>query len=213
MAKAVYVLGGGGHARAVLDALLAGDVKVTGILDPSLSARDRILGVPIVGDDAYLDDLHPSNFLLVNGLGANPRVERRRELFESMKRRGFSFAQVRHPSTIVGREGEIGEGVQLLAGAVLQAHVRIGDNAVVNTAASVDHDCMIGANAFVSPGAVLCGDVTVGESAFIGAGATVLPGIAIGANAIVGAGGVVTRAVEAGWTVAGNPAVRIGVHI
>lgn len=213
MVKAVYVLGGGGHARAVLDALLASDVKVAGVLDPSLSTQHRVLGVPVMGGDSFLDELDPKSFLLVNGLGANPRVEPRKEIYESMKRRGFTFAPVRHPFAVVGRQGVLGEGSQLLAGSVLQPLVQLGENAVVNTGASIDHDCVIGANAFISPGAVLCGGVTVGESAFIGAGATVLAGVAIGANAIVGAGGVVTRAVEAGWTVAGNPAVRIEVHV
>ena len=42
------------------------------------------------------------------------------------------------------------------------------------------------------------------------AGAIVLPGITIGDGAIVGAGAVVTRNVEAGATVAGNPARPVG---
>ena len=196
----------------VLDALLSSGLGVAGVLDPNLKIGNQVFGVPVIGGDEILNQIAPNEVLLVNGLGANPCVSSRRRLFENMKARGFSFDAVRHPSAVVGPECGLGESSQIMAGAVLQNRVRIENNAVINTRASIDHDCAIGAHAFVSPGAVLCGVVTVAESAFIGAGALVLPGIHIGANAIVGAGAVVTKAVPAEWTVAGNPAVKIGMN-
>lgn len=48
--------------------------------------------------------------------------------------------------------------------------------------------------------------VRIGRNVWIGGGAIVLPGVTIGDDAIIGAGAVVTRDVEAGATVAGNPA-------
>jgi UDP-perosamine 4-acetyltransferase len=127
-----------------------------------------------------------------------------------MKARGFAFSSVQDPSAVMGRECEMGEGCQVMAGAVLQCRVKIGSNAVINTRSSVDHDCTIGPHAFISPGATLCGNVTLAESAFVGAGAVVLPGIGVGESAIVGAGAVVTKPVPTRWIVAGNPAVKIG---
>ena len=210
MASAIYLLGGGGHGRVALDALLECGVQVDGVLDPHLKAGDLVFGVPVLGGDDFLEHVDPGDALLVNGLGANPLVRKRRMLFEGLKARGFSFDAVHHPSAVVGRECRRGEGSQIMAGAVLQAHVEIGENAVVNTRASIDHDCVVGAHAFIAPGAVLCGLVTVDESAFIGAGAVVLPGVRIGADALVGAGAVVTQAVSNGSTVMGNPAVKTG---
>ena len=212
MSKQVFLLGGGGHGRVVLDALLASGLSVAGVLDPNLKVGDQVFGVPVVGGDEFLDQLAPTNVLLVNGLGANPDVNHRKRLFESMKALGVSFDAVRHPSAVISQECEMGESSQIMAGAVLQNRVRIGNNAVINTRASIDHDCVIGAHAFVSPGAVLSGDVTVSESAFIGTGAVVLPGIQIGENAIVGAGAVVTKSVSSEWIVLGNPAVKIRMN-
>lgn len=212
MSKQVFLLGGAGHGRVVLDALLSSGVNVAGVLDPNLKVGDQVFGVPVMGGDELLGQVAPTDVLLVNGLGANPCVRSRKRLFENLKARGFSFDAVRHPSVVIGPECDLGESSQIMAGAVLQNRVRIGDNAVINTRASVDHDCVIGAHTFVSPGVVLSGDVLAGESAFIGAGAVVLPGIEIGANVVIGAGAVVTKRVPDGWIVAGNPAVKIRMN-
>jgi serine acetyltransferase len=85
----------------------------------------------------------------------------------------------------------------------------IGNDAIVNHAANVDHECCIDEGVHIAPGAVLCGCVTVGRDAFIGAAATVLPRLSIGAGATVGAGAVVTRDVPPGTTVVGVPARRL----
>ena len=212
MAKSVYLLGSGGHGRVVLDTLLSSGVNVAGILDPNLKAGDYVFEVSVMGGDEFLDQLLPADVLLVNGLGANPYVYARKNLFEKLKARGFSFDAVRHPSAVIGQECNLGTSSQIMAGAVLQNRIRVGDNAVINTHASVDHDCVIGTHAFVSPGVVLSGEVMVGESAFIGAGAVVLPGIEIGVNVVIGAGAVVIKSIPDGWIVAGNPATKFGMN-
>lgn len=52
--------------------------------------------------------------------------------------------------------------------------------------------------------------VRIGRNVWIGGGAIILPGITIGDDAVIGAGSVVTKDVEAGATVVGNPARRVG---
>lgn len=212
MSKQIFLLGVGGHGRVVLDALLSRGSGVAGVIDPNMEVGTQVFDVLVKGDDNFLNQVMPKDVLLVNGLGANPSVLNRKKLFEDMKSRGFSFDLVQHPSAVIGRECDLGEGSQIMAGVVLQQRIMIGNNTVINTRASIDHDCVIGANVFVSPGAVLCGTVTISESAFIGAGAVLLPEIQIGENAIVGAGAVITKPVPAKWIVAGNPAVKIGMN-
>lgn len=211
MSKQVFLLGGGGHGRVVLDALLSSGINVAGVLDPGLKVG-ALFGVPVLGGDEFLDQVAPTDVLLANGLGANPCVHSRKRLFEDLKARDFSFGAAGHPSAVIGLECDLGESSQIMAGAVLQNRVRIGDNVVINTRACVDHDCVIGRHTFISPGVVLSGNILVGESTFIGAGAIVLPGIEIGTHVIIGAGAVVTKSVSDGWIVAGNPAVKIGMN-
>lgn len=210
MTKAVYLLGGGGHAKTVLDTLLQMRLTVAGVLDARLEKGDSLLGIRVLGCDEYLEGLDSGNIQLVNGIGANPHVGVRRNLFERLKARGFQFQNALHPSVLQGQGVELSEGCQVLLGAVLQQGVRVGANGVINTGARIDHDCRIGDHAFVAPGAILCGNVEVQQEAFIGAGAVLLPGVRIGRRAIVGAGAVVTKPVPDGWVVVGNPARKMG---
>ncbi len=96
-----------------------------------------------------------------------------------------------------------------MAGAVLQTGCRMGENVIINTRASVDHDCIIACHTHVSPGAVLCGNVQVGQGSHIGAGATVIQGVRIACNGMVAAGAVVIRDIPEGVTVAGVPAKEL----
>jgi UDP-perosamine 4-acetyltransferase len=194
----------------LLDAMLVSGICVNGIIDPRKSIGSIIFGVPVLGDDAWLNQADPRKLTLANGLGAPSNTILRKTFFKNWTRKGFQFESIRHPTASIGREVVLSDGSQIMAGVILQCSVKIGENAVVNTRASVDHGCEIGPHAFIGPGVTLCGDVHVGDGAFIGAGATVLPGINIGQNAIVGAGAVVIREVANGNVVTGNPAREIG---
>lgn len=106
----------------------------------------------------------------------------------------------RHPTA------EVGTGVQLMARSHVGLFSALGDYAIVNTAAIIDHDCHIGRGVHVMGGCALASYVSVDDYASIGTNATVLPHRRIGEGAFVGAGSVVTRDIPP-WCVAfGSPA-------
>jgi acetyltransferase-like isoleucine patch superfamily enzyme len=82
----------------------------------------------------------------------------------------------------------------------------LGEGCIVNTAASVDHECRLEEGVHLAPGARLAGCVRVGRNATIYTGAAVLPRIAIGEGAVVAAGAVVSADVPPYTLVAGIPA-------
>lgn len=211
--RLVVLLGAGGHGSVVLDALLDSDIKVFGIIDPGLPVGQTVFDVPVLGGDEWLDQVEPGSVFLVNGIGEYPFSNTRSRFFGTWKARGHSFLSVFHPHAFVGRNTMFCEGCQIMAGSIVQCRATVSENVVINTRASVDHDCYIGPHTFIGPGAILCGGVHVGDNAFIGAGAIVLPGIAIGNNATIASGALVTRDVCCDGFVVGSPATlrdRVG---
>jgi len=105
---------------------------------------------------------------------------------ERLKKEEWRFAPAQiHPRAYVARDVVIGEGTVVMAGAVIQPGARIGRHCIVNTCASVDHDCLVKDYAHIAPGAHLCGNVHVGEGALIGVGVGVAPGARIPAWSLV----------------------------
>ena len=204
MSLPIIIIGGGGHAKVVIEALRQAGHKVVGAVDTDGAKHGKdVLGVKMLVDENAVLSLDSSGIELANGLGP---IEPRRAIFKRFRVKAFRFATVRHPSAVIADSAIVGEGAQIMAGAVVQPDVSLGENSLVNSRASVDHDCDIGMHAHVAPGATLAGGVRVGDGSLIGAGATVLENVRIGAACMVGAGAAVVGDVADGITVVGVPA-------
>lgn len=207
MSGPVLLLGAGGHAKVLIEALRAAGVTIAGILEANHKlVGSTVSGISVLSEEKGLLDFPPAQIRLVNGVGSIRSTELRRKVFQRFHDLGYRFAVVVHPSAVVASDVVLEEGAQVMAGCVLQPGCRIGFDAIVNTRASLDHDCFIGPHAHIAPGVTLSGAVTVGEAAHVGTGATVIQGIEIGAASLVAAGSVVVRDVTAHTTVRGVPA-------
>ena len=208
--QAVILIGAGGHARVLLDALALNQVAVLGLTDADQGKHGQLLeGSRVLGDDSVLERFAPQTTLLVNALGSTDTMRPREQAYERLRARGYRFMTVVHPSAVVAKSAQLGEGVQLMAGAIVQPGASVGDNSLVNTGAQLDHDCVVGRHVHVAPGATLSGAVRVGNASHIGTGATVVQRITIGARCLIAAGAVVTADVADAERVAGVPARRI----
>jgi UDP-perosamine 4-acetyltransferase len=208
----VIVLGAGGHAKVVIDLLQKLGRSVLAALEPAPPAEPRrLLGVPVEGEEKRLAGLAPDSVDLALGIGmpaADPikGLAARRALAGALRARGFRFPALVHPSAIVGAECTIGDGAQVMAGAVLQAGSRVGAFAIINTGARVDHDCVLGEACHIAPGATLGGNVRVGEETLVGIGATVRQGTEIGQRVLIAGGAMVIDNVPDAARRAGVPA-------
>jgi sugar O-acyltransferase (sialic acid O-acetyltransferase NeuD family) len=213
MAKDIVFWGATGHAKVLHEALAPTDIRLIALFD-NRNLASPILPTPVfvgkAGFDTWLS-LQPNSgadLLFAIAIGG-ARGRERLDLFDWVLGRGLSAHTIVHRAAYVAGDAHLGDGCQILAHATICTRARLGQTVIVNTAASVDHDCVVGDGVHIAPGARLTGQITVGACAFIGAGAVILPRLTIGDNAIVGAGAVVTRDVPAYVTVVGNPARKL----
>jgi UDP-2-acetamido-3-amino-2,3-dideoxy-glucuronate N-acetyltransferase len=123
---------------------------------------------------------------------------------------------------------DIGDGTKIGSFVEIQKGARVGRNCKVSSHTFICEGVTIEDEVFIGHGVIFINDkyphatsargflqtdsdwevvpTTVKRGASIGSGATVLCGVTIGERVIVGAGAVVTSDVQAGATVAGNPA-------
>ncbi len=203
--KPVIIIGAGGHAKVLFDCLRLQGVKVLGMLDKE-GAENGNSNLPIIGDDSAISAYPSDTVELVNGLGSVGNMNLRTSIFSKFKNLGYCFRNVIHPSAVIAHDCELGEGVQVLAGAVINTGTKIGANTILNTGAIVDHECIVGSHVHIAPGCTLSGGIHIGDGTHVGTGATIIQGINIGSHALVAAGAVVVKNVPDGKKVMGVPA-------
>lgn len=168
----IIVIGAGGHAKVVIDTLTVSGHTPAGAtdLDPS-RWDDEIAGVRVIGDDSSLEKFRKETTLLANGVGAAGSMSRRIALLRTLRAAGYRFVNVEHPAATISADVVLGEGSQVLAGALVQPGLKAGVNVIINTGSQVNHDCWLGDHVHIAPGVVLGGGVSVGDEATVGEGA------------------------------------------
>jgi len=213
IAAPLIVLGGGEHARVVIEAAQTqpGRWAVQGYVAPA--ASDGGADVPWLGDDAALaarlEELPATDRpWLVLGFGGGETSDGLAARAATTERfgPGTRWATVVHATAWVSPTARLQEGAVVLAGAVVNTGADVGRHAIVNSGAVVEHDVRVGDGSHVAPGAVIGGGTRIGENAFIGLGARVRDHVDIGAGAVIGMGAVVVESIAPGVTVVGVPA-------
>ena len=204
----VVLVGAGGHAKVVADILSRSGVEIAGCICPSGSSE--LTGIPWLGDDDALESLTARGFTAMHiAIGDNAR---RRTMALCAKAAGFRLVSAVSECATVSQKAQIDAGVAIMPGAVVNADTFVGECAIINTGASVDHDCRIGAYVHIAPGCHIAGRAIVEEGAFLGVGVSVIPRMTIGSWAVVGAGAAVVRPVPEAVTAVGVPARIIRHH-
>lgn len=188
--------GASGHAKVIIDVIHSLSLKVDHIFDDDQNVR-------------FLEGNRVSHKLteeFCNGetiisIGNN---EIRKKVSEDFS--GRIHSAICHSSAIISPSAQLMKGTVVMANASVNASAIIGEHCIINTGATVEHDCMLENLVHISPNAALAGGVKVGEGSHIGIGAVVIPGISIGKWVTVGAGAVVINNIPDRVVVVGNPA-------
>ncbi|MDF3027325.1 MAG: sugar O-acyltransferase, sialic acid O-acetyltransferase NeuD family [Fluviicola sp.] len=203
MEKAVYLVGGSGHALVVREIIVLNHMYIKGYFDLRRSElmppEVEYLGVE---DTAKLSDCLPgaSFFPAVGDNGL------REKLIRFIRSENRNELVLIHPDAVVSKNAIVGLSTMVGPKAVINPFSRVGEGVIINSAAVIEHECLVGNFCHIAPGAMILGNVRIGDSTFIGANAVVKQGVKIGSNVIIGAGSVVLKDVPDNCTLVGNPA-------
>lgn len=188
------MIGGGGHAAALLEILLLQGRDVIAVVAPEITAgKELFKGIKHFKNDNAILDFPPNEVELVNGIGAMPYSGLRTKIHLEFKSKLYQFATVIANSAHVSTNAALAQGAQVLTNATICTGSKIGFGTIINTSASIDHDCEIAAFCHIAPGVIMSGQVHVKESVHIGTGAKVINSIQIGKNTIIGVGANVLK--------------------
>lgn len=190
----IVLIGGGGHASVLADILLRQGRTIAALIAPEdISRRAIFSGITQLFNDDDILNFQTNEVALVNGIGITPRSKLRQKVNDYYLSRGYKFTSVISDDALVSDYASIGEGVQILPKAIIQAGAEIGQHSIINSAAVIEHDTRIGEYSHIAPGAIICGDVSIGNNAYIGAGANIIHSLKLADQIIVGAGTTITK--------------------
>ncbi|MDI5934150.1 NeuD/PglB/VioB family sugar acetyltransferase [Halomonas kalidii] len=202
------MVGGGGHARVLIHALMRLGHDIEGYT--ALNDEGRGMQVPYLGTDDILGTSGrrlPSCAAL--GVGKTGVQCSRLDLLDKLQALGFRVPVIHAPGAICHSDVRSGAGTVVLDGAVVVTGSRLGHACIVNTNATVDHDCVLGDDVHIAPGATLSGGVEIGDRCMIGIGANLCHAVRVCADCMIGAGATVIRDITVSGVYVGTPARRI----
>lgn len=202
------IVGGGGHARVLISCLVSLRHEVRGYIAPQ--TQDDMTVAYLGSDQKYLTMNEDAiGTAAVMGIGKTTVSSSRLQLMNSYQAVGFNFPPLYARAATVHDDVISGNGSVVLDGAVLVTGSRLGRACIINTHATVDHDCLLGDDVHVAPGATLSGGVRIGDHCLIGTGANLIQSVKICPGVLIGAGATVIEDINEPGVYVGSPARRI----
>ena len=178
MNKKLAIIGAGGHGKVVGEIALLKQYKIIHFFDDEI---EKIKDFPftISGNLDYLVNHLKDYDSFFVAIGDN---QKRYDKLEWLKKQKKNIINLIHPKSTISKFSSLGLGISVMANAVINPGTFIKEGVIINSSASIDHDCMIECFSHISPNCSLSGNVRVGKFTHLGTGTSVHPGINIGNN-------------------------------
>lgn len=188
----LLLIGGGNGAIQVLDAVakIPGQRAVAIMDDNPALAGKSVGGVPVVGgiDLDRAVAMHREGGFDAAVITVSTSIPFRQRIFDEWHTRGIPFANIIHPSAVIGANVTLGEGNLILAFCNISACATLGDNNFISPYCSVEHHCVLGSHCSFGPAVVTSGEVHIGDRVRFGTGIFIEPHVTIGQDAVIGSG-------------------------
>jgi UDP-perosamine 4-acetyltransferase len=164
------------------------------VLPPGVDVIDGITTLGSLADVSAMSGYGPESKSLVFAIGYSD-MRARGLAVDKVRPLGYDMISLIHPAASVEPSARLGEGVVVLAGAVVDQYVTIGDFCYLHNGSIVGENSVLGANNYLSAGTTFGGSVTVGANNFFGINSTIVNDVDIGDNNFINAASLVYKPV------------------
>ena len=206
LSKPICIVGTGGFAREVLCCVL--DVFKAQNEDPKdrvvfldhdgNGVKDTLLGFPVL----QIQGFKPNSYQCVVAIG-NPNL---RAFVVSDLPNNTNYITVIHPSAVISKWVEIGEGSIITAGCVLTAQIKIGRHAHLNLNTTVGHDTDIGDFFTTATNVSVSGICQIGDRVYMGSNSAIKQSLNVCDDVTIGMGAMLVKSADASGVYVGTPA-------
>jgi len=169
----ILLIGAGGHCRSVIDVIeQEAKYKIVGIIDKKELIGKDISGYKIIGCDNDLQELHKQCSYALVTIGHVYSNNIRVRLFNRLKEIGYILPSIISPLAYISKNSSVDEGTVIMHHALVNSHVKIGYNCIINSKALIEHDSVIEDNVHISTSATINGGCIVKADTFFGSCST-----------------------------------------
>lgn len=207
--KKICIIGASGFGSETL-CIIADIVKETNqkiedlvcfmVHDNDFKEKEK-MGIEIIPESLFNPDLY--NVVVAIG---DPI---RRKYVVNKLPSNTTFAKIIHPTAIISKWVEIGDGCIITAGSIITCNIKIGNHAHINLHTTIGHDCKIGDFFTTAPGVNISGICDIGESVYFGTNSSIRQGINVCNEVTIGMGAVVVKNIIEPGVYVGSPAKKI----
>ena len=185
------LIGNGGHAREVIAQM---GVKLLRFVDDKYVDNDTL----------PLSQLDPAKHIAMVAV-ANSKD--RYDIIERLPKETQFFTFI-HPTALLMKDIEIGEGSFIGAYSILTTNIKIGKHAILNRGNHIGHDCQIGDYFSAMPGAIVSGNVKIHDLVYMGNNSSIREKLSIHSLTTIGMNSAVVKQIEEGGVYIGCPAIK-----
>ena len=127
--------------------------------DPARAGTD-FYGLPVFGGFGVLGQFSPADHDFVNMISGDCHT--RHSTTQTLRHAGYDMANLIHPGIDLYMV-ELGSGIYLREGVIVQAGVQLADNVCMHMGAMIGHESVVGESSFIAPGVNVCGIVQIGK--------------------------------------------------
>ena len=161
MNNKIIIIGAGGHAKVVYEAILAeGKFTVVGFTDANLPVDTIVIDdKKVILPQNELNKAEDFADYFIVAIGNNSIREK---LFSELSKT-LQAAIIVHPKAFVAKSARLNKGTVCLANSTVNTQVEVGENSIVNCNVVVDHETKIGKHVHLSIGCNVGSNSTIAD--------------------------------------------------